>query len=134
MATYVFKAMDVTGAKASGEVEATSKQVVADQLESADSLRRQVRAAMAYPLVVMTFAFAVLIALVVFLVPVFVGVFKKFGGDLPAITKFTVALSNAMTGYWWAFILGGFGAVWGFRKWKATPAGLKIWDSFKLKI
>src|SRR6201990_986062 len=65
---------------------------VADQLESADSLRRQVRAAMAYPLVVMSFAFSVLIALVVFLVPVFVGTFKQFGGDLPAITKMTVAL------------------------------------------
>src|SRR3954468_5032901 len=61
---------------------------VADQLESADSLRRQVKAAMAYPLVVMTFAFTVLIALVVFLVPVFIGVFKEFGGDLPTITKF----------------------------------------------
>src|SRR3977135_160334 len=33
MSTYVFKAMDLTGAKASGEVEADSKQVVADQLK-----------------------------------------------------------------------------------------------------
>src|SRR5689334_16388772 len=33
MATYVFKAMDLTGAKASGEVEAASKQVVSDQLK-----------------------------------------------------------------------------------------------------
>jgi type IV pilus assembly protein PilC len=107
---------------------------VADQLESADSLRRQVRAAMAYPLVVMGFAFSVLIALVVFLVPVFVGVFKQFGGDLPTITKFTVGLSNAVTGYWWAIIAGGIGAVYAFRKWKATPRGLRIWDTFKLRI
>src|SRR5271154_6306749 len=34
MATFVFKAMDVTGAKASGQVDADSKQVVADQLKS----------------------------------------------------------------------------------------------------
>jgi type IV pilus assembly protein PilC len=107
---------------------------VADQLESADSLRRQVKAAMAYPLVVMGFAFTVLIALVVFLVPVFIGVFKQFGGDLPAITKFTVSLSNAITGYWWAIIAGGIGLVYAFRKWKATPAGQKIWDTFKLRI
>jgi type IV pilus assembly protein PilC len=107
---------------------------VADQLESADSLRRQVKAAMAYPLVVMTFALATLIALVVFLVPVFVGTFKQFGGDLPTITKFTVGLSNAITGYWYAFILGGFGAVWAFRKWKTTDAGRKAWDTFKLRI
>jgi type IV pilus assembly protein PilC len=107
---------------------------VADQLESADSLRRQVRAAMAYPLVVMTFAFSVLIALVVFLVPVFVGTFKQFGGDLPTITKFTVGLSHAMTGYWYAFILGGFAITWAFRKWKTTDSGRKQWDTLKLRI
>ena len=46
----------------------------------------------------------VLIGLVTFIVPVFVGVFSQFGGKLPTITAFTVGLSHAMTGYWWAFI------------------------------
>ncbi|HEU4975972.1 MAG TPA: type II secretion system F family protein [Baekduia sp.] len=124
----------MTRAGETGGVLDSSLQRVADQLESADSLRRQVRAAMAYPAVVMGFAFMVLIALVMFLVPVFVGTFKEFGGDLPAITKLTVGLSNAMTGYWWAFILGGAGVVYGFRKWKATPAGVRAWDRFKLRI
>jgi type IV pilus assembly protein PilC len=124
----------MTRAGETGGVLESALERVAAQLEAADSLRRQVRAAMAYPLVVMTFAFAVLIALVVFLVPVFTGVFKQFGGDLPTITKFTVALSHAVTGYWWAIIAGGFGVVYAFRKWKATPNGLKIWDSFKLRI
>ena len=67
---------------------------VADQLEDDESLRRQVKSAMVYPIVIMSFAVIVLIALVAFLVPVFVGVFKQFGGDLPPITKFTVALSR----------------------------------------
>src|SRR3954467_11935630 len=101
----------MTRAGETGGVLDSALNRVADQLESADSLRRQVKAAMAYPLVVMGFALSVLIALVVFLVPVFVGTFKQFGGDLPTITKFTVALSNAMTGYWWAFIAGGWGAM-----------------------
>ena len=77
---------------------------VADQLEKEDSLRRQVKSAMMYPIVVISFAFVILIALVTFLVPVFIGVFKQFGGDLPLITKFTVSLSNFMTGYWWLCI------------------------------
>jgi type IV pilus assembly protein PilC len=124
----------MTRAGETGGVLESALERVAAQLEAADSLRRQVRAAMAYPLVVMTFAFAVLIALVVFLVPVFTGVFKQFGGDLPTITKFTVALSHAVTGYWWAFLLAGFGAMYAFRKWKATPSGIRIWDSFKLRI
>jgi type IV pilus assembly protein PilC len=124
----------MTRAGETGGVMDSALERVAAQLESADSLRRQVKAAMAYPLVVMTFAFAVLIALVVFLVPVFVGTFKQFGGDLPTITKFTVALSNAITGYWYAFIVGGFAVVWAFRKWKTTDRGRKLWDTFKLRI
>src|SRR5213080_399035 len=78
---------------------------VADQLEKADSLRRQVKSAMTYPIVVLTFAGGILLALVAFLVPVFIGVFKQFGGDLPAITKVTVAMSKALTGYWYLLIL-----------------------------
>src|SRR3954452_5909165 len=124
----------MTRAGETGGVLDSALERVAAQLESADSLRRQVRAAMAYPAVVMGFAVSVLIALVVFLVPVFVSTFKQFGGDLPTITKFTVGLSHAMTGYWYAFIIGGFGAMFLFRKWRATETGIKIWDSFKLRI
>src|ERR687885_628104 len=47
---------------------------VADQLEKDDALRRQVKSAMAYPAVVMIFAFGVLLALIAFIVPVFVNV------------------------------------------------------------
>jgi type IV pilus assembly protein PilC len=124
----------MTRAGETGGVLDSALMRVADQLEAADSLRRQVKAAMAYPIVVMVFAFSVLIALVVFLVPVFVGTFKQFGGDLPTITKFTVGLSKAMTGYWYAFILGGFGISWSFKRWKATDGGRKLWDTFKLRI
>src|SRR4051794_39536328 len=52
---------------------------VADQLEKDDSLRRQVKAAMMYPLLIGGFATAVLIALVAFIVPVFAKIFKDFG-------------------------------------------------------
>ena len=107
---------------------------VADQLEKDDSLRRQVKSAMAYPAVVISFAFIVLIALVAFLVPVFIGVFEQFGGDLPPITKVTVALSNALTGYWWLFIMLTVAVVVTFRKWKVTPRGRAQWDAFRLRI
>ncbi len=107
---------------------------VANQLEKEDSLRRQVRSAMTYPIVVMVFAAAVLIALVAFIVPVFVSVFKELGGDLPAITKFTVALSNLVTGYWWLCILVVGALVFAFRRWKRTERGRAQWDTFRLRI
>src|SRR4051795_13721185 len=107
---------------------------VADQLEKEDSLRRQIKSAMVYPCVVLGFALTVLVGLVTFLVPVFVGVFKEFGGDMPTITKITVGLSDAMKGYWWAWILGSAGSVYAFRKWKRTYRGRGQWDAFRLRI
>jgi type IV pilus assembly protein PilC len=107
---------------------------VADQLEKEDALRRQVKSAMVYPGVVMGFALTVLIGLVTFIVPVFVGVFKQFGGDLPAITKVTVALSNSVKGYWWGWILLTAVTVWLFRKWKSSHRGRGQWDAFRLRI
>src|SRR5277367_2488874 len=60
---------------------------VADQLQKDAGLRRQIKSAMVYPVLVIIFAVGVMMALVAFLVPVFVGVFKEFGGELPALTK-----------------------------------------------
>jgi type IV pilus assembly protein PilC len=107
---------------------------VADQLEKDDSLRRQVKSAMMYPAVVLSFAVIVLVALMAFIVPVFVNVFKEFGGELPAITKFTVGLSHALTGYWYAWIIGTVGAFVGFKKWRTSSWGRPQWDAFRLKI
>jgi type IV pilus assembly protein PilC len=107
---------------------------VADQLEKADSLRRQVKSAMTYPAVVLTFAGGVLLALVAFLVPVFIGVFKQFGGDLPAITKLTVAMSNILTHQWYLLIGVSVGSVVAFRKWKRSDWGRPQWDRFRLRV
>ena len=124
----------MTRAGETGGVLESSMMRVADQLEKEDNLRRQVKSAMTYPTVVISFAFIILIALVTFLVPVFVGVFKQFGGDLPFITKITVTMSKAMTGYWWAVILVVGGTVWAFKKWKSSEKGRGQWDAFRLRI
>ena len=109
-------------------------QRVATQLEKDDSLRRQVKSAMIYPALISGFALTVLLALVTFLVPVFEKVFKQFGGDLPSITKFTVALSHLVTHQWYILIVVVAAAVIGFRKWKKTERGREQWDRFKLKV
>jgi type IV pilus assembly protein PilC len=107
---------------------------VADQLQKDASLRRQIKSAMVYPTLVIFFAVAVMMALVAFLVPVFVGVFKQFGGELPALTKVSVFLSVVVTGYWWA-IFGGTGLVlFTFVKWKKSSWGHKQWDRFRLHV
>lgn len=131
----VFSPLFVAMARAgeTGGVLEESLLRVADQLEKEDSLRRQIKAAMVYPGVIMTFALVVLLALVTFLVPVFVGVFKQFGGELPLITKMTVTLSNAIKGQWWAFIIVTVGGFWGFKKFRRSDWGRPKWDAFRLR-
>jgi type IV pilus assembly protein PilC len=123
----------VTAGETGGILESTLLRV-ADQLEKDDALRRQIKAAMIYPALIGGFAGVVLIALVSFLVPVFEKIFKDFGGELPAITKFTVWLSHMFTGRWYVMIAIAFAVVWTFRKWKGTERGRIQWDTFKLKI
>ena len=123
----------VAAGESGGILEATLIRV-ADQLEKDDALRRQIKAAMIYPCLIGGFALVTLIALVAFLVPVFEKVFKDFGGDLPAITKFTVMLSHLVTGRWYVVIAVVVGLVYAFRKWKSSESGRVQWDRLKLKF
>jgi type IV pilus assembly protein PilC len=106
----------------------------ADQLEKDASLRRQVRSAMIYPTLIISFALLVMLALVAFLIPVFQSVFKQFGGHLPTLTQFMVGLS-ALIRHQWYLVIGVVAiSVTAFIKWKRTKAGRAQWDAFKLRI
>ena len=107
---------------------------VADQLQKDAGLRRQIKSAMIYPTMVIIFAVGVMLALVAFLVPVFVGVFKQFGGELPALTQVSVLLSELVTGYWWLLFGGTFAVLAAFFKWKRTTWGRRQWDHFRLHV
>jgi type IV pilus assembly protein PilC len=123
----------VTAGETGGILESTLIRV-ADQLEKDDALKRQIKAAMMYPTLIGGFAGLVLIALVTFLVPVFEKIFADFGGELPAITKFTVWLSHMFTQRWYIMIAGTFAVIWAFKRWKRTERGRYQWDVFKLKL
>jgi type IV pilus assembly protein PilC len=107
---------------------------VADQLQKDAALRRQIKSAMVYPVMVIIFAVAVMMALVAFLVPVFVGVFKQFGGELPKLTQVSVFMSHAVTGYWWLMFGLTFAVIVAFIRWKRTTWGRKQWDKFRLRV
>jgi type IV pilus assembly protein PilC len=107
---------------------------VADQLEKDAALRRQVRGAMVYPALTISFAIGVLLALVAFLIPVFVGVFKQFPGKLPALTQFMVNFSHLVTHQWYLIIGFVVIAVGGFIALRRSERGRDLWDAFKLRI
>jgi type IV pilus assembly protein PilC len=107
---------------------------VADQLQKDASLRRQIKSAMVYPTLVIIFAVGIMMALVAFLVPVFVGVFKQFGGKLPLLTQVSVFLSKMVTGYWWLMFSLTAVILISFTKWKKSSWGRKQWDRFRLHV
>jgi type IV pilus assembly protein PilC len=123
----------VRAGEAGGVMEGSLMRV-ADQLEKDASLKRQVRGAMIYPTLVISFAVIVLLALVAFLIPVFQSVFKQFGGNLPTLTQFMVSLSSLVRHQWYLLILFFFGSIGGFIYWKRSKRGRKQWDAFKLRV
>ncbi len=107
---------------------------VATQIEKEQKIKRRVKGAMIYPLVVLCFATLVLVGMLMFLVPVFQKIFESLGGDLPTLTQYIVHASNALRSYWYiifpifAFIIFLFG------RWKKSENGRRVWDRFKLRI
>lgn len=123
----------VRAGEAGGILEDTLRRV-ATQLEKDQSLRRQVKSAMLYPLFIGGFSMVVLIALLTFLVPVFEDIFKDLGGDLPPITKVTVAASDAIKSYWYIIFPMPFVAYFAFKKWRKTDTGKEVWHKFLLRL
>ena len=123
----------IEAGEAAGILDTTLDRV-ALQIEKEMKIRRRVKGAMVYPTVVLCFAILVLIGMLMFLVPVFQGIFSDLGGDLPILTQMVVHASDLVRGYWFVLFPAMGGAVYGFRRWKKTPAGRQVWDRFKLRV
>jgi type IV pilus assembly protein PilC len=135
----LFRAM-VRSGEQSGRLEDALDRI-AFQVEKADILRRQVKSALMYPALVFGVAVVVLVAIVAFVIPVFVKIFEELAAEhpdekagLPIPTQICVTASEAITGYWF-MILPAIGlSIFAFVKLKKTERGHELWDRFKLKI
>jgi type IV pilus assembly protein PilC len=127
----LFVAM-VEAGEAAGILEVVLDRV-AYQIEKETKIKRRVKGAMMYPLMVMSFATLVLIGMLMFLVPVFVGIFEQLGGDLPKLTQIVVGGSNILKGYFYiVFPVIGL-LIFGFFKGKKTESGRRLWDRFRIR-
>ena len=109
---------------------------LATQLEKEDSIRRAVKSAMVYPILIGSFAIIVLIGMVLFLIPIFAGMYKDLGNaKLPILTRIMMGISDIC------------GAGEGSSSWSpsssppsrlcgssAPTAATHVWDRFKLRI
>ncbi len=106
---------------------------VAFQIEKETQIKRRVKGALMYPLMVLAFATLVLCGMLMFLVPIFVDIFKQLGGDLPMLTKVVVGMSDGLKNYWYIIFPLGGGIVYGTLRAKKTPQGQRVWDRMRLK-
>jgi len=74
-------------------------------LERADSLRRRVTNALTYPAVILSMVILLGMGFLVFIIPLFQGIYDNFGAQLPLPTQVVVALSTFFRDYWWILAL-----------------------------
>jgi type IV pilus assembly protein PilC len=107
---------------------------VATQIEKETQIKRRVKSALVYPIVVISFAFLVLTFMLLFIIPVFVNVFDSLDGELPRLTQFVMHASYGMRHYWFIIFPAIALLIFAFRHLKRTERGRQVWDRFKLRI
>jgi type IV pilus assembly protein PilC len=109
-------------------------ETIAKNFEGEVKLRGTIKSALTYPVIVLVMALVAVVAMLLFIVPVFAKLFAQLGGQLPAPTQFLVYLSGAMT-YGAPIIIVGIivFSVW-WRKNKNTERVRKFVDPLKLRL
>ncbi|MGE5311500.1 MAG: type II secretion system F family protein [Nitrospirota bacterium] len=106
---------------------------LANYIEKAAKLKKKVKGAMVYPLVVMIIAVCVVAVILIFVIPVFQQMFADFGRALPAPTQFVVNLSNFMKSYIVHIVVFMALCVFAFRRFYRTERGRTVVDDLVLK-
>ena len=103
-------------------------------LEDSARLRKKIKSAMTYPVIVLCIALGITTFLIVRVVPIFGEIFKDFGAKLPAPTQFLIDLSEFVRGNWYFLVLGIGGAIFGVRAFLRSRKGKIMTDRWKLKL
>src|SRR5881398_2429421 len=97
-------------------------------LEASARLRKKIKSAMTYPVIVLCIAFAITTFLIVRVVPIFGEIFKDFGAKLPTPTQFLIDVSDFIRSQWYFLILGIGGTIFGVRAFLRSTRGKQLWD------
>jgi type IV pilus assembly protein PilC len=119
--------------EAGGFLDVTMRQI-ADNFEAEVKLRSKIKAAMTYPVVVFILAILMCIGMLVFIVPVFEGMFADLGGELPLPTQVLVLLSKSLRVALPVLVVLGVAGVWVWRKVHHTERVRNVVDPLKLRL
>ena len=84
--------------------------------EKVEAIKGKIKKALFYPVAIVVVAFIITAILMIFVIPQFESMFKGFGADLPALTKFVIELSEIFQKWWWAMFGGAGGVVYGLME------------------
>ena len=103
-------------------------------IEKAAALRRKVKAAMIYPLTIVSVALIVVIFMLTFVIPTFASMFKNLGADLPLPTKIVLWLSNFVQSYILLILAALAAGIYALRRYYKTEAGQMMIDALLLRL
>ncbi|EPC3541244.1 MULTISPECIES: MSHA fimbrial biogenesis protein MshG [Aeromonas] len=96
--------------------------------------RKRIKTAMRYPSFVLIAIGIAMVILNIMVIPVFAGMFAKFGVELPLATRILLATSHFFVHYWWAMLGVLLAMVFGWRRWVSTVKGKLTWHRWQLKL
>ncbi|MCR4557313.1 MAG: type II secretion system F family protein [Saccharofermentans sp.] len=97
-------------------------------------LKNKISSAMVYPKILAGLTAVVSIGLLTFLVPKVGVTIAELGGEMPALTKFLLNLSDSVVHFWYIYLAVIGGLVYGFKLWKSTDKGAETWSKIMLKM
>jgi type IV pilus assembly protein PilC len=103
-------------------------------LEKSAQLRRKVLGAVTYPAVILAVATGMVFTMIVFLVPVFEGVYARANTALPAPTRVLIAVSGVIRGYTLVVIAGAVATAALLYMSAQSARGRRLIDGAKLRV
>jgi type IV pilus assembly protein PilC len=123
----------IRAGEAGGALEVILRRL-SEFMERAEALKRKVKGAMVYPVVVVSVAVGILTFIMIKIVPQFKKIFDDFGTTLPPMTETLINVSNLAVNYWWAIPAIPFAFNLVIKGIKKIPYGRFGWDLFILKV
>ena len=116
----------VAAGEESGRLDEVMERL-AEHFQKSQKLKNKLSSAMIYPKILAFVTFAVSWGLLTFLVPSITKTIAELGGELPALTKAVIAISDSLTQFWYIYLVVGIVLVVGFNVWRSSAKGQYQW-------
>ncbi|MDR0549241.1 MAG: type II secretion system F family protein [Deltaproteobacteria bacterium] len=107
---------------------------LAEYIEKAEKLKRKVKGALAYPLIVMGVGVVVMLVIMIFVIPTFEEMFSSFGKELPALTQMVIDVSNILIKQWYILLPALIAVFIILKRFFKSEVGKLLFDTYSLKL